>query len=206
MIYSTFERLPQEKKKRIIAAACKEFLNYPYEKSSINRVLSNAKVPKGSFYQYFDDKEDLLYLCVKTIYQKVIDARSSHHESLLDSGIIRANQLGYDKAKIMFSQDIKNYLSSDDISILENMMNAPDAVRNHIQMRLSSELIVPIIKKELQSHDDIRKDIDYDFYAYIISQAEMLSIDYGKSRGYNIEQMMQLSYTYLKIIYDSINK
>lgn len=54
-----FLHLPEEKKKRIIKAALKEFARVPYDEISINRVIQDAGIPRGSFYQYFNDKQDL---------------------------------------------------------------------------------------------------------------------------------------------------
>lgn len=54
-----FFNLPEEKKKRIIKAALKEFARVSYEEISINRIIQEAEIPRGSFYQYFEDKQDL---------------------------------------------------------------------------------------------------------------------------------------------------
>lgn len=54
-----FLHLPEEKKMRIIKAALKEFARVPYDEISINRIIQDAEIPRGSFYQYFDDKQDL---------------------------------------------------------------------------------------------------------------------------------------------------
>lgn len=59
----------------ILSAARAEFVQHPYEKTSINRIPENAGVPKGSFYQYFDDKSDLFGLCILSVYQKIIEQR-----------------------------------------------------------------------------------------------------------------------------------
>ncbi|MDO4322196.1 MAG: TetR/AcrR family transcriptional regulator [Lachnospiraceae bacterium] len=61
----TFDRLPEEKKNRILQASYEEFILYKdnYEKASIKRIAKNAGVSIGSMYQYFKDKTDLfLYL------------------------------------------------------------------------------------------------------------------------------------------------
>ena len=42
-----------------MAAARAEFLRVPYEDASINRIIREAGIPRGSFYMYFTDKEDL---------------------------------------------------------------------------------------------------------------------------------------------------
>ncbi len=59
MPHDTFFRLPAEKQQRILDAAVQEFAQYAYKDASINRLIKAAGIPRGSFYQYFTDKEDL---------------------------------------------------------------------------------------------------------------------------------------------------
>ena len=61
MCTETFRRLPEEKKNRFLDAAWEEFTRTSFEKASINKIVANARVPRGSFYQYFADKEDLFF-------------------------------------------------------------------------------------------------------------------------------------------------
>jgi len=59
----TFYNLSKEKKKRIFDAAVQEFSIRRFSDASINQIIKNAGIPKGSFYQYFADKEDIyLYM------------------------------------------------------------------------------------------------------------------------------------------------
>lgn len=57
----TFLRLPEEKRTRLVDAAWEEFLRVPFEEVSINKIILRARIPRGSFYQYFADKKDLFY-------------------------------------------------------------------------------------------------------------------------------------------------
>ena len=57
----TFFRLPEEKRERLTDAAWREFLAVSYAEASINRIVREAQIPRGSFYQYFEDKEDLFF-------------------------------------------------------------------------------------------------------------------------------------------------
>lgn len=62
----TFFGIDKEKQNRIIQAAIKVFSSHNYNDSSINEVIKLAKIPRGSFYQYFEDKRDLyLYITQK---------------------------------------------------------------------------------------------------------------------------------------------
>ena len=54
-----FLKLGEEKRRRIMEAAVEEFANYSIADASINRVIRSAGISRGSFYTYFDDKEDL---------------------------------------------------------------------------------------------------------------------------------------------------
>ena len=58
---STFFRLPEEKRQRLLDAAWAEFTQVRYVDASINKIIQEAKIPRGSFYQYFADKEELFY-------------------------------------------------------------------------------------------------------------------------------------------------
>ena len=55
-----FLKLEKEKQERIIKAARREFSHVPYERASINKIIQYAGISRGSFYTYFEDKEDLL--------------------------------------------------------------------------------------------------------------------------------------------------
>ncbi len=59
----TFFNLSEERRRCITKAAIAEFANHSYEAASISSIVTQAKIAKGSFYQYFADKQDLyLYL------------------------------------------------------------------------------------------------------------------------------------------------
>ncbi len=57
---ATFFRLPEEKRKRLIDACWGELTRARFTEVSINRIIAAAHIPRGSFYQYFEDKEDLI--------------------------------------------------------------------------------------------------------------------------------------------------
>lgn len=59
MSTETFRRLPEEKRHRFLEAAWEEFTRVKFADTSINQIVRRAGIPRGSFYQYFADKEDL---------------------------------------------------------------------------------------------------------------------------------------------------
>jgi AcrR family transcriptional regulator len=59
MPHQTFFNLPAEKRDQILKVAIEEFAANDYDGVSITRIVARAGIAKGSFYQYFADKEDL---------------------------------------------------------------------------------------------------------------------------------------------------
>lgn len=56
---STFLNLPPEKQEKLLEAATREFSTRPFNEASINQIIKEAGIPRGSFYMYFQDKEEL---------------------------------------------------------------------------------------------------------------------------------------------------
>jgi AcrR family transcriptional regulator len=67
----TFFKLSDDKKNKIIESAKIEFARTDFDKTSIKNIVENAGIARGSFYQYFDDKEDLLEYIVKEHTNKI---------------------------------------------------------------------------------------------------------------------------------------
>lgn len=68
-----FNRLSDEKKDIIREAAIKEFSRVPFEKASINQIIRNADISRGSFYTYFSDKQDVVYFIFEDNYEQMKD-------------------------------------------------------------------------------------------------------------------------------------
>lgn len=70
-----FFRLPEDKQKIIREAAVKEFARVPFEKASINQIIRNADISRGSFYTYFEDKWDVVSFILQDSYDRIQDFR-----------------------------------------------------------------------------------------------------------------------------------
>lgn len=66
----TFLHLPEDKRNTLIQAAKKEFSRVPLHEASIANIIKDAGIPRGSFYQYFEDKEDLYYYLLNQLAQE----------------------------------------------------------------------------------------------------------------------------------------
>jgi AcrR family transcriptional regulator len=68
----TFYNLPKDKQKRIIDAAINAFSTKVYEQVNLSEIIQNAQIPRGSFYQYFQDKRDLYFHLIDIIKETKI--------------------------------------------------------------------------------------------------------------------------------------
>lgn len=64
---STFFRLPEEKRRRLLRCAMAEFAARPYGETPLSGIIQAAGIPRGSFYQYFADKTDLFQYVLRQL-------------------------------------------------------------------------------------------------------------------------------------------
>jgi hypothetical protein len=83
-----FYNLPYEKKQRIIESATEEMARVPLNEVSINRIIQGADISRGSFYQYFEDKNDLIgeVLCgfKDSVFEEVKEFLSSKSKDIFE--------------------------------------------------------------------------------------------------------------------------
>jgi AcrR family transcriptional regulator len=75
----TFFNLREVKRQTIIDVAIDEFADYGFESASINRIVANSGISKGSFYQYFEDKLDLFKHLVDILAQEKTEFFKDKH-------------------------------------------------------------------------------------------------------------------------------
>lgn len=70
---STYFRLPEEKRERLLAACWSEITRVRFADVSVNRIIGAANIPRGSFYQYFTDKEDMIRYLLLDMREYFVD-------------------------------------------------------------------------------------------------------------------------------------
>ena len=79
----TFFNLPEDKREKIVSAAVDEFIEYGLENASTNRIVENSGISKGSFYQYFEDKQDVFKHLMALLEQEKMEYfRDKHPPSM----------------------------------------------------------------------------------------------------------------------------
>ena len=69
---ATFFRVPEEKRRRLVESCWAELTRVRFTDVSINRIIAAARIPRGSFYQYFEDKEDPIRYLLEDMRQYFI--------------------------------------------------------------------------------------------------------------------------------------
>ncbi len=82
----TFWNLSESKREKILKASIKEFSSTTFDKVSINQIIKDAEISRGSFYMYFDDIYDLAIYLVQSTKKEVL-------EELKSRNIIKSNKL-----------------------------------------------------------------------------------------------------------------
>ncbi|MBN2604355.1 MAG: TetR family transcriptional regulator [Bacilli bacterium] len=96
----TFYNLDIEKRQKILDAAKKEFSANPLRKSRVSNIIADAKIPRGSFYQYFEDLDDLYYFVVNQFFDEIHEIGNDYSN--------QTNDL-FEFARISFEYDYLGY-------------------------------------------------------------------------------------------------
>ncbi|WP_368491222.1 TetR/AcrR family transcriptional regulator [Clostridium sp. BJN0013] len=164
----TFCNLPKERQEEIIKISIEEFATHDFDSASLNRIITNLKIAKGSFYRYFNNKTDLYIFLIEHTLNKQLTYITNFNpaEEHLDDialskklvlHLLQFDFIYYNYANFLFhackSQQFKSYLP----------MNRKEFVR-----------IVDI----LQDKKLIRKDLDKNILTFYIFRNMILLRDF----------------------------
>lgn len=102
---NTFHNLASDKKKKLVEAAKQEFSNVPFYEASINRIIEKAGISRGSFYMYFESKDDIFEYILYSYKEKI--------KNIIDD-TFKENNGNLKKSFLMIFDRIINFIYSDD--------------------------------------------------------------------------------------------
>lgn len=79
----TFFNLSEEKRQRIVEATYDAFIAKPYEDVAILDITTRAQIPVGSFYRYFQDKDDLYLHLFSKLEFRILDILNEKYSDFL---------------------------------------------------------------------------------------------------------------------------
>ncbi len=108
----TFYNLPEDKKQLLLEALEAEFSRVPFFEASISNIVKIADIPRGSFYQYFEDKEDAYFYLLNAQAEGIKETFVEHLKDN-DGDLF---QTMYD----LYKWTLKEISKSDGINLLRN--------------------------------------------------------------------------------------
>lgn len=154
---NTFEKLAQEKKQRIFNSIHTELQRVPFPEMSINQIIKNAGIPRGSFYQYFKNKDDAFDFFIsessRKIKECIINRVSSMHGDIFEIAERTFEEMaktGTEQYNIEFMHHIMPYV---DIKKLDPFSNYVANMDSEKKLLLCSSL--GIGKLNIKSEEEL---------------------------------------------------
>lgn len=147
----TFFHLSKEKQQRIMKAAKKEFSRAPLGEASIAQIIKDAEIPRGSFYQYFEDKEDLYFYYFKSMH------RNARQE--LQVAMKEAKGNLFAGFELYFSKMVHEVLQGPNAAFYQNLFM-------HMDYRSFHKVAPPFDRSHSAHHQSHRKMQDEEWQVF----------------------------------------
>ncbi|MFT4416199.1 TetR/AcrR family transcriptional regulator [Fredinandcohnia humi] len=172
----TFFNLPTDKRDLIIDAAIDEFFEKGYEGMSIAKLIERAKIPRGSFYQYFEDKNDIY----KYLILHVIGERKHKHSS---QKLHPTTEMSFFHIiRNLFINGIEFYKKEPKLATIstEFLRIKDSTLKNEVlgeSQRISNDFFYSLIE-ERKIVGEISKEIDGRMLIYLINSINLSFTEY----------------------------
>ena len=163
-----FERIPAEKRTRILETAMGEFARCGYENANTNTIAQKAGISIGSLYQYFTSKEDLFLTTVKycsAALKETLEEIMLEEEDILlkVEKVLRAIQKHSRENRSMIH--LYNEMTTNSNS--ELMLQSVDEIEG-----MTSRMYTNLVRR-LQKEGEVRKDCDPGIFAFLLDNLFM---------------------------------
>lgn len=167
MPLQTFFNLPEEKQKVLLDYAIEEFAAHDYDSASISRVVTQVGIAKGSFYQYFKDKQDL--------YQYLLQIAIDKKGQMIANSIMPTAEMGIFATLLwLFKEMAKFQISFPQLAqIGYRAINSPSYLPGDVTAKAATQTrqyFTSLFEKGKKS-GEIRSDVDSEISAFIFTAA-----------------------------------
>ena len=159
----TFFNLDESKRLAIIDAALEEFSNHTYNEASINTIVENSNISKGSLYQYFEDKKDLyLYLIelageIKLQHLQKYNSSFSFDDFFQGFAALMNRGVEFSLANPLYSR------------LLNSAFNGPLIDESLAKMRQMNAVFMDGLIQAAIEKKQIRSDVDPELIVYVLN-------------------------------------
>lgn len=152
----TFFNLKEDKKEKIEKALIKEFSRNSFEKASISNIILEANIPRGSFYQYFEDKEDAIYYIIDKYLEK--EKNKIYQYLLKNKGDIfeTAVNIYEDMAKITEKDENERLFKNILQEVKKNNINIFGECKEMLRSKRTIEKMINKEELKIENDDDLQ--------------------------------------------------
>lgn len=179
---ATFDKIPKEKRERILNVAIKEFADNGFENTSIQQIAKKAGISVGSIYKYFENKETMFSMVVhegmSSLEELLMSLADSSEDILVKAETIIRALLKYSRKNPELIKLYCQLTTSDNSEFLNGISQRIEAV---------SASIYTVTISKAQETGDVRNDINPAFFAFLLDNIFMMlqfatACDYYKER------------------------
>lgn len=132
-----FFDLPEEKHNKIKASSLDEFSKCQFHEASINQIIKLAGISRGSFYQYFEDKEDLYFYLIESFLHTKMDQFLQNYKKDEHTNVLTMNRKIFVSMLAMVSDEkykafFKNLFLSLTYGFEKRLMGIIDDIRTKL--------------------------------------------------------------------------
>lgn len=167
MAKQTFLNLPEEKQNTILNSLKKEFARVPLKDALVSNIIKDAKIPRGSFYQYFENIEDSYYYVIEE-YSKdikkylldeiknnngdIISAYRNLYIYILDIIEKEENKAYFEKIFLNMSYEVQSMFTPNFNDGLNKIINHVDISNLNISSRFNIAYVLDIIESTMMNN------------------------------------------------------
>lgn len=165
-MYSTFEKLPEDKKQKIIKVCIDEFSANGYESTSTDVITEKAEISKGSLFYYFKNKKGLYLYIVKYVYDLLFQRFMNAFDEVQEEDFFERI-----KALVITKQKVTIQYYTETRLIMNALGNPPIALKKECEdiykdnWKRYEHLKDYVYKKELIHSENLRDNISAEISA-----------------------------------------
>lgn len=140
---NTFFRLDEARREEISNSAMHLFVDNPYEDITMKMILDSLSMHPGTFYRYFEDKDDLYCLLIRNVTQK----RAAYFNNSNEDSLFRFFLTG------LFGNVngiVTEPLNELEIKLIETFLYIPENILLKIYLNVLKGESFPLIKDILR--------------------------------------------------------
>ena len=166
---AAFEKIPEEKRERILRVATEEFANNGFEHTSIQQIAKKSGISVGSVYKYFENKEILFTIVVQdglsSLENLLLNLASSEEDIIIKAEKIIRSLLKFSKEKPELIKLYCSLTTGGNSDFLNELSQRIEAVSASIYTQSISIA---------QETGDVRSDVNPAFFAFLLDSIFMM--------------------------------